>query len=152
MPAKTAILFLIAANTLFLICFLAVLVFVLRRVLWERKGVSELAKAFQTTAEPEGEVYQRQTVGLGRMLRYRGCVSVSVSPQGLYLFIRTFRGRIPPVLIPWNQITGVSRARLYGRDAVSLSVGTPNMVAIRVYSGLFSGMRPYLEHLVKEAL
>jgi len=147
MPTNSLLLTLVALNVLFGIVCITILILILRKLLFNKKRIAALINAYHTSTQPEGNVYEKQTIALGRMVRYRKCTTVSFSPEGLFLSISFFGGRQPPILIPWNEIARVTQTRLYGREALMLWVGTPLICIIKVYPSLFSMTEPYLKHL-----
>jgi hypothetical protein len=106
-------------------------------------GLTRLAQQYPAAERPEGVERLKQTVKIGAV-RYRRCVTVNVSPQGLYLRVQPPLSRYPAVLIPWDEVKGTRRARLYGRRGIRLSIGRPEVGAVTMYEELFRLMQPYL--------
>ena len=131
------------AAILFGFCFIACFVYIMIKVLIKNKKIIELVEAFQTDVQPEGKVFEKQTIGLSRILPYRNITTVCISPAGLYLSMRLFRWN-PRVLIPWDQIKKIQRTRLYGVAAFELLIGNPPYITIKVYPSIFSEIKPYL--------
>ena len=123
------------------ICF----VYFLRRIFLNQSGLSKLMNAYPVENRPEGMVFEKQTVGLGRSVRFRKCTTVCISRVGLYVDIKVIFGRRFALLIPWHEFSNVTEARLYGLNAFCLSIGSPEITSIRVYPALFSKIKPYLK-------
>jgi hypothetical protein len=82
-------------------------------------------------------------VGIARV-RYRRCVTLNVSQEGLWLWVRAPLSRHPAVLIPWEEVKQVQGTRLYGQGATELSVGSPEVGRVTVYARLFEAMQRYV--------
>jgi hypothetical protein len=106
-------------------------------------GLGKLAEHYPATHEPGGVSQTRQTLKVGGV-RYRRCVTVSIGPEGLFLWIRPPLGRAGKLLIPWDEIREVGGARLYGRQGVHMSIGDPEVGNITMYRELFERVRTYL--------
>ena len=91
-------------------------------------GLPRLVQQYPATEQPEGTERLKQTVKIGAV-RYRGCVTVTVSSQGLYLRVQAPLSRYPAVLIPWDEVKGTRQARLYGRRGMRLSNAVSTWVA-----------------------
>jgi hypothetical protein len=113
------------------------------RILAKVSGWTRLAARYPGADPPQGTNYTKQTVQVGAV-RYRNCVTVCLSPQGLYLWARPTLSKYPPVLIPWDGIQRVQETRLYWERALQLSVGNPQVATITVRMGLFKLLQPYL--------
>jgi hypothetical protein len=108
-------------------------------------GWAKLAERFPAATPPQGERRTMQTVELGGLVRYRWCVTVVMSPRGLYLALASpILPKHSPMLIPWSEVKGVRCARLYWWLAVRLTIGEPPVSTITVWLRLFEAMRPYL--------
>ena len=122
---------------------------VLRRVAEHFTGSSggwnRLAELYAAPDKPEAAPLRRQTLVVGTIL-YRNCVAVGLGGDGLYLRLDMplplFRK--PPLLIPWDQISGEEPARLYWRKAVLLRLGTPPTASITLPMPLFAEVRRWL--------
>ena len=106
-------------------------------------GLNELAERYPATQIPGGTFRTKQTVQVG-IVRYRRCVTVGISPEGLYLWVRPPLGRQAKLQIPWDEVKQVSESRVFGRRGMQLSIGDPEIGEIRVYRELFESMRAYL--------
>ena len=135
----------IAASVLALVGLVICFVYFLRRIFLDQSGLSRLMNSYLVENRPEGMVFERQTVGLGRSVRFRKCATVCISGVGLYVGIKVIFGRRFALLIPWHEFSDVAEARLYGLNAFCLSIGSPEIASIRVYQDLFSKIKPYLK-------
>ena len=109
-------------------------------------GFARFSERYPASGKLEGPAYARQTVQIGPV-RYRRCVTVHVSDRGLYLQPRILLTRYPPVLIPWDEIKGVTDTRIYWARAKRLSIGEPQVGAVSVQMGLYALIQSYLEGL-----
>jgi len=116
----------------------------------KHSGVTGLARRYPVTQQP-GAVLAKQTVKVGSV-RYRSCVDVNIGESGLYLGVH------PPLLeqgdmfIPWEEIKGARKTRLYSRKAVRLSIGEPEFGSVTLYEGLYERVAPYLQPAVSHPL
>jgi hypothetical protein len=108
-------------------------------------GWNRLAERYPAGDAPEGAKHTKQTVQVGAV-RYRRCVTVCLSPQGLYVWARPILSKYPPILIPWDEIQHIQETRLYWERAMQLSVGSPQVGTITVQKRLFELIQPYLNH------
>lgn len=107
-------------------------------------GYDELARRYPAGGDPGGSKYAWQTVQIGPV-RYRRCVTVHVSGQGLYLQPHLVFVRYPPILIPWDEVVRVQRSKIYyWSQARLLAIGEPEVGTIRVEMGLFKLIQAYL--------
>ena len=127
------------------LCFMACFVYILLKLMFDNKTIARLTQDYKTNNRPKSHVFEKQTIGLSRIIRYRNIVTVCISQEGLYLSIHGFWGRNPKVLIPWDQIKSVEKTKLYGLDAFALMIGRFPYITVKVYPSIFSEMRPYLK-------
>lgn len=106
-------------------------------------GLNRLMERYPATEVQEGVERVKQTVQIG-WVRYRSCVTVIISARGLYLNVIPPLSRRAEMLIPWDEIKGVSKTKLYGRNASQLSLGSSGKDNLIVYDGLIEFMQPYL--------
>lgn len=109
-------------------------------------GWNKLAVKYGAAAEPAGARLTRQTIKAGAV-RWRLCVTMVISEQGLYLHPNPALGSIlggpRPVLVPWAELRRPRDGHLYlGWKAVQLSVGDPEIVALTFPLGIYEQMRP----------
>ena len=122
-----------------------VLFLILRTVLSGRGRGGVLAQRYPASGEPPGQNLRRQTITIG-LTQYRNSATVIVSPAGFYckpwFAVAAF-------LVPWTEIRSVRSAMLYLQPAMELSVGSPEVAAIRIRPQVFALMRPYLATAVQ---
>ncbi len=135
----------LAAGVLALAGLVVCFVYSLRRIFLNQSGLPELRRFYPAQNRPEGMFFERQTIGLGRSLRFRKCTTVCISPLGLYLAVKVIFGKEFAVLIPWSEFSNVTETRFYGLNALSLSVGSPEITFIKVYPALFAKIEPFLK-------
>ncbi len=108
-------------------------------------GLNKLAEAYSASQAPadlpSGARWTVQTIGVGT-IRYRNCVDVAVSAEGLYLWVRPPLLTKARLLIPWDDIVATQPARLYSRPAVRLVIGDPEVGTIRLYRELYEAILP----------
>ena len=126
----------IAASALAFVGVVICFVYFLRRIFINQGGLSKLMNSYPVENRPEGMVFEKQTIGLGRSVRFRKCATVCISRAGLYVAIKVIFGRRFALLIPWCEFSNVIETRFYGSNALRLSVGEPEITSIRVYSAL----------------
>ena len=112
-------------------------------------GWDNLAQKYGTTIEPVGTKFTSQTIKVGAV-RYRWCVTVVLSPQGMYIYIGgglvTLFGKFPPVLIPWSEFKARRKGWLYlGWPAIEIPIGDPKIAVITFPKRLYEHMTTYLE-------
>jgi hypothetical protein len=82
-------------------------------------GWRRVADRYRATAVPEGRVFRMQHVAFG-WLNYNGCVTIIVSPTGVYLSLwPLFRLSHPALLIPWSALHVV---RIKSREFLAADV------------------------------
>lgn len=107
-------------------------------------GWSRLNDFFLTDGPPQGELLKRQTVQVGRVV-YKRCVTVGISPQGLFLKAASlFSSRLKPLLIPWERIRKKGEGGVPWRKVTILSVGEPEVGTIALFGDLFEKIRPFM--------
>ena len=109
----------------------------------QMSGWTRLARAYPAPGQPEGQRTERQTVQVGSV-RFRRCVTVCVSAEGLYLRARVVLSRYAPILIPWGEIEGIQEAMVYWQRAVRLRAGNPEVGTVTVPMALLESIRPHL--------
>ena len=107
-------------------------------------GLNRLVEQYPVKMYPEGKELNGQTVQIG-LVRYRDCTTVIISSTGLYLNIKPPLGSSSKMLIPWDEIKGISQTRLYGNKAIRLLPGSSGKNSLIVSYGLFNSMRAYLK-------
>ncbi len=105
-------------------------------------GLARLAQQFPLDQSINQPTRSNHTVKIG-FVRYRNCATVEAMSQGLFLSIHPPMGKQFPLLIPWQQITKFTDARLYGRKAICLFIQGQDNATITIYKGLFEQIRPF---------
>jgi hypothetical protein len=111
-------------------------------------GWNKLTQRYGSNTEPQGTKLELQTIKVG-VVRWRWCVTVVLSPQGMYLRAATgpaaLLGRLPPVIVPWLEFKKPRKGHLYpGWRAIEMSIGEPELVPITLPSALYQQMIGYL--------
>jgi hypothetical protein len=114
-------------------------------------GLTGLAQRYPVTQPPMGATLAKQTVRVGSV-RYRRCVDVSVGEGGLYLGVHPPLLAQGDILIPWDEIRGAQKTRLYSRKAVRLSIGEPEFGSVTLYKALYEQVSPHLRPSVPRPL
>jgi len=104
---------------------------------WDR-----LQDLYQASERPEGQTFNRQTILVGGIVRYRNSMTICVSPQGLY--VATPLPNHPALLIPWGEIRPAGERWAYWQKLKVLAIGAPPVSSIAVPATIFEAARPYL--------
>lgn len=144
MTNLSSVFFIIVSGVAVILGIVAGFIVILRRVLFHHSKLAELMSSYPVEFQPEGLVLKKQTIGLGRSVRFRKCTRVCISQAGLYLAINVVFGKESAFLIPWNHISPAVATRLYGLNALGFSVGAPEITSIKVYPDLFEKIKNYL--------
>ncbi len=122
---------------------LVVLAFAILFALFRRwSGWDRLAELYQATDMPHGQTFNRQTLLVGGIVRYRNSMTVCISPQGLY--VATPVPSHPALLIPWREIRPAGERWAYWQRLKVLSIGTPQVSTIAVPGPIFEAAKAYL--------
>ena len=127
--------------------FISIILFfiiMLRHILLKQSKLPEIARRYQAEHQAEGMAFEKQTIELGKSIRFRRCTRVRISETGLYLAIKVMYGKRFGFLIPWSEFSHVTETRLYGMNALNLSVGIPEITSIKVCQDLFLRIKPHL--------
>ena len=109
------------------------------------RGWTTLAEHFPAASQPPGELSERQTLEVGRVV-YKRCATVGITPGGIYLNVGApFSSRLKPLLIPWEMVKGVREGTLFWEKTRILSIGEPEIGTISLFPALFEKARPYLK-------
>jgi hypothetical protein len=113
---------------------------------YRMSGWNKLLERFPAEKEPEGNRFSGKTIAVGAV-RYRRCVTVSASQQGLYLTAKVpLTSGNPPILIPWCEIKKVQKSwEPYIGECIMFSIGEPEIGIIKLPMDVFNSTRPYLE-------
>ncbi|MDP9122585.1 MAG: hypothetical protein M3O15_14660 [Acidobacteriota bacterium] len=94
-------------------------------------GWRALARGFAADSEPEGKVFRRQVVYMGRISE-NGATCLIVAQRGLYLYAFVlFRAFRPPLLIPWEKVRLAGERRLWRWTAYELDLGAVSTVRVK---------------------
>jgi hypothetical protein len=112
--------------------------------LWAGHDYARLAGRFPAGDEPRGIRFERQSIEFGDRLRYKH-VRVIITHEGLYVrIIGIILATMPRLFIPWDEISGSEKTRLYMRPARRLRVGEPQIGAIVVWDPVYIECLPHL--------
>jgi len=104
-------------------------------------GWSRLAQRYAATQQPSGTIYSRQTAELG-LMRYRSCLTVGMSPEGLYLKVwPMFRLGHPPLLIPWADVSQPKEVSKFFHQHAEVALGSPPTAVLRLPVQLLDPLR-----------
>jgi hypothetical protein len=134
----------IASGVFALMGWIVCFILILRRIFIRKSKLIELMHAYPVEIEPDGMIFEKQTIGFGKSLRFRRCATVCVSQAGLYLAVKVIFGKRLAFLIPWRELINVTETRLYGLNAFCFSVGSPEITSIKVYPALFAKFKSLL--------
>ncbi len=102
-------------------------------------GWHRLAAQFATRRPPSGSRFIMEGGRVG-WARYRGCLTIYTSPDGLYLSVwLPFRPGHPPLLIPWAFVRNVTTRQILWTEVVSFDVGSPSMATLQLSRKIFEG-------------
>ena len=107
-------------------------------------GLDGLARRYPAIHQPQGNQLTEQTIRVGPV-RFRRCVTVSIEPEGLYLWVRLIMSNYTPILIPWDEVKVTQGAIIYWQKAVQMSIGTPQVATVAVKMNLFRLIEPHLK-------
>ncbi len=139
------LLMIIALGVLALVGMVVCFIYILRQIFIKKGKLIELMNAYPIGIVHEVMVFYKQTIGLGKSLRFRKCTRVCISKAGLYLAIKVILGKTLAVFIPWNEFSHVTETRFYGLNAFCFSIGSPEITSIKIYPALFAKIKPYLQ-------
>lgn len=144
MTGIPSLFFVITFGLLMFISIILFFIIMLRHIFLKQSKLPEITRCYPAEHQPEGMALEKQTIEVGKSIRFRKCTRVRISETGLYLAIRVMYGKRFVFLIPWSEFSHVTETRLYGVNALNLSVGTPEITSIKVYQDLFLRIKPYL--------
>ena len=126
-------------------------IFLIISLVWKKlgkaSGLSKLAALFPSSYKPQGQDFSLRTIAVGSV-RYRNCVYITVSPEGLYIRLRSvfpLMPKNPPLLIPWGRIKKAGEKRIYWRTAHCLDIGEPKAATLSVFDDVYQAVLPYLK-------
>ena len=131
------------------VVFFGVGLFLVVRMLARRSGgggggLAGLAQRYPGPAEPEGQVFNHQSVQVGAVT-WKRCVKVGIGQRGLFLHARSVFVSRPPVLIPWAEIKRCEQRSLFWRTAGQLTVGDPIVATVTVLDPVLEAIRSHLK-------
>ncbi len=108
--------------------------------------LKELSACYAAPLQTErfNRTFNWRTLKLGDV-QWKRCVDIALQPRGLYLAIHKTFAQVTPLLIPWQDLHFEKEARLYYRPAVALTIGSPAITTLTVFSEVYEQMRLYLE-------
>ena len=101
-----------------------------------------MARKFRVEKTPTGgSTYRMQGARVGGV-NYNGCLTVNISPAGIYLApFFLFRLGHPPILIPFSAIQNPQSKKLFMVDVVQFDVGNPKITTIWLRKSLFEKLQ-----------
>jgi hypothetical protein len=99
---------------------------------------AELASRFRVTNAPQGKSFYMQAGRVGAV-GYRGCLTIRLATEGLYLAANPFLpiGH-PPLLIPWSELHDIREKKRMFRGLVEgsviMDVGKPTIASLSLPS------------------
>ena len=104
-------------------------------------GWVALARAYSCLDFLPSDQWSFQSAAMRYWINYGNCLTVGVSPQGLYLAI-FFLLRVghPPLLIPWSDIS-ICRKRVLWSKVVELRLGREPSIPFRITESLGERLR-----------
>jgi hypothetical protein len=102
-----------------------------------QSGWPKLAAVYRAERPPSGRCFSLQGGKIGAV-RFRGCLTIYTSREGLYLSISPiFRFREPPLFIPWSAIRNRREKRWLWSRLIEFDVGFPSIVTMRLLPAIF---------------
>jgi hypothetical protein len=117
--------------------------YLLNQILGRASGLERLAEMYPAVGPPQGKMYRRQWVAVGGM-NYINTATVSMSQEGLYLWVKPFLSKYRPALIPWGELMRPQRTVLTWQRAVRWEVGEPKVATVVFTARLVEKMAPYV--------
>jgi hypothetical protein len=95
-------------------------------------GWASLAQRYRCDARFSGKRLRFRSAGTRYWGHYTNCLTLGVSPQGLFLSLSIpfFPGH-PPLFVPWNEIT-VRRTRVLWAKCVEICLGPEPAIPLRI--------------------
>jgi hypothetical protein len=107
-------------------------------------GYDELAARFPGGPEPQGARWERQHVAFPHSMRYRWCVTIVVTPEGLWLQARPpAQGVQAAIMVPWAAMVRVEPTRLYWMQAARITCGEPAVGRVTVLRPVWEAAAAY---------
>jgi hypothetical protein len=110
-----------------------------------------VAERYPAASVPDGQKFSMQYVAF-RWVEYNGCLTIRVSPEGLYLAIwPLFRFAHPPLLIPWAALHILAVRQTWWNRDVLLAVDSPEITRIRLPLRVVEAVRSLLPEVQAES-
>lgn len=107
-------------------------------------GWAGLAERFPADREPEdGTCFRGQFFRIG-WCDYNGCITIRVSPEGLYLAVWPIFVGHRPLLIPWSMLRVVEERRRRWFAVALLEVGEPPLAKLQLPLRVIDAARDWL--------
>ncbi len=131
---------------LYIIIFISLPLIVLF-LLTHLSGWHKLAEKYGYQATFSGKKFSMCTGFVG-MVRYKNCLTIGVSQEGLYLNVFfVFRLGYPPLLIPWSDISRFEEKKQWWLTYYLLDVGYPKLTSLKLPARIFTTHPEILERL-----
>jgi hypothetical protein len=126
-------------STYFFLIFPAVLILtgILPFLVAQMSGWAALGRRFRAAAAFPGETWGLQSARMRWGINYNNCLIVGADPTGLYLCMMfIFRLGMPPLLLPWQEITVERRWKGLFFHYVELRLGQDEQIPFRIRESL----------------
>ena len=95
-------------------------------------GWRALGEAYPAAEKPQGRRFRMQKIRCG-WVDYNGCVTLAVTPAGLYLAVwPLFRSGHPPLLLPWSSLHVLELHEAWWGSHVVVAVDSPPLARLRL--------------------
>ena len=113
------------------------LVFSVSTIISYTGGWYNLSRRFRFRGKFQGQRWRCQNIQMRGIAGYHNCITLGVSPQGLYLAasLPLFRIAHPPLLVPWGEIS-LMRGKLFFVKMAKLQLGRESPVPVWIGVGL----------------
>lgn len=109
-------------------------------------GWRRLADRFSARGPALGTCYKRQTGKVGPV-SYKGCLNISLAPEGLFLSVMwPFGLGHRPLFLPWNVIRDVHTRRTLWIERVKFEVGAPDSVTVQLPKKIWDAHPRFFEN------
>ncbi|MBM3968696.1 MAG: hypothetical protein FJ302_02360 [Planctomycetes bacterium] len=113
-------------------------------VIAKLSGWTKLAERFRADREPDdGTCFRGQFLRIG-WCDYNGCMTIRVSPEGLYLAVWPIFVGHAPLLIPWSVLQVVEERRRRWFAVALLEVGQPSQAKLQLPLKVIDAARAWL--------
>ena len=107
-------------------------------------GWAGLAERFPADREPmDGTCFRCQYLRIG-WCDYNGCLTIRVSPEGLYLAVWPIFVGHRPLLIPWSELRVVQERRQRWFAVALVEVGEPRLAKLQLPLRVIDAARDWL--------